>query len=123
MKISPEIYTNNVEACERFYINHFGFKLKSRAEGFVVLQNASNPEYELMFCVPNSPFVHDVFHPEFNGKGVILQFETDHIEKEYERVKALGIEVVVDLVDEEVNGKQFTIKDPSGLLVDIVNFQ
>lgn len=123
MKISPEIYTTNVEACERFYVTHFGFKVKSRAEGFVVLKSISNPEYEMMFCVPNSPFVHEVFHMEFKGRGVILQFEVDNVEKEYERIKSLGIELIVDLVDEEVNGKHFTIKDPSGLLIDIVNFQ
>lgn len=121
MKISTEIYTKNVSECERFYTDYFGFGVKFKVEGFVVLQNIESPEYELLFCIPNSPFVHEVFHPEFNGKGVILQFEVEDINKEYNRLKSLNLEIVVDLVTEEVNGTHFTVKDPSGLLIDIVS--
>ncbi|MEM8967974.1 MAG: VOC family protein [Bacteroidota bacterium] len=122
MKVSTEIYTYNVEACERFYINHLGFKVKSKAEGFVVLQHIKHPEYELMFCVPDSPFVHPAFHPEFNGRGVIIQMEVEQVEQEYRRMRSKGLEIIVDIVKEEFNGHHFTIKDPSGLLIDIVNY-
>lgn len=46
-------------------------------EGFVVLQHAEQPEYELLFCEPESSFVHDIFHPEFQGKGILLQIEVE----------------------------------------------
>ncbi len=122
MRISTEIYTSDVDACERFYVSHFGFRVKSQAEGFVVLQHIQHPEYELLFCQPNSPFVHPVFHPEFDGKGVIIQFEVENVEQEYKRIKDSGIDIVVELTKEEINGHHFTIKAPGGLLIDIVHY-
>lgn len=122
MRLSVEIFTGKVDECKDFYLNYFNFKVKSKAEGFIVLQNKSKPVYELMFCVPNSPFVNSIFHPEFNNKGVILQFEVDNVVEEYYRIKNLGIPVLIELVEEPVNGSHFTISDPSGLLIDIVSY-
>ncbi|GAB3333153.1 hypothetical protein GCM10027429_13400 [Marivirga atlantica] len=122
MRLSTEIYTSKVDECKRFYLKYFDFNVKSSAEGFVVLQNRTNPEYELMFCVPNSPFVNAIFHPEYNNKGVILQFEVDNVINEYHRIKSLEIPILIELVEEPINGKHFTISDPSGLLIDIVSY-
>jgi len=122
MRLSTEIFTSKVDECKDFYLNYFNFNVKLKAEGFVVLQNKSKPEYELMFCVPNSPFVNSIFHPEFNNKGVILQFEVDNVIDEYYRIKNLGIPILIELVEEPVNGRHFNISDPSGLLIDIVSY-
>lgn len=122
MKISTEVYTSKINDCERFYVEYFQFKVKFKTEGFVILQHKKYPEYELMFCLPNSPFINPVFHPEYNGKGVIFQFEVDNVEQEYKRLKKLGLDIIVDLVKEDINGHHFTIKDPSGLLIDIVSY-
>ncbi|MCT8339730.1 VOC family protein [Flavobacteriaceae bacterium TK19130] len=122
MRLSTEIYTSKVDECKDFYLKYFDFKVKSRAEGFVVLQNRTNPEYELMFCVTNSPFVNAIFHLEYNNKGVILQFEVDNVINEYHRIKSLGIPILIELVEEPINGNHFTISDPSGLLIDIVSY-
>jgi len=122
MKLSFEIYTSKVLECKAFYTQHFGFSIKLEIEGFVILQNKTNPHYELMFCLPNSPFVQPIFHHEFNGKGAILQMEVDNVEAEYERIKKRDIQIAVPLVNEQVNGYHFTVQDPSGLLIDIVQY-
>ncbi|MCC5942250.1 MAG: VOC family protein [Balneolaceae bacterium] len=122
MKLTFEVYTSSVYECKAFYTEYFDFSVKLETEGFVVLQHNKFKHYELMFCLPNSPFVHPVFHPEFNGKGTILQMEVDDVEYEYTRLNENGIQIVVPLVKEDVNGYHFTIEDPSGLLVDIVQF-
>lgn len=122
MKLSFEIYTAKVLECKEFYTRHFNFSIKLEIEGFVVLQSNANLNYELMFCMPYSPFVHSVFHPEFNGKGAILQMEVDDVQAEYDRIKKRAIEIVVPLVEEPINGCHFTIQDPSGLLIDIVQY-
>jgi catechol 2,3-dioxygenase-like lactoylglutathione lyase family enzyme len=123
MKLIFEIYTLRVLECKEFYTQHFNFLLKFEIEGFVVLQYKTNPNYELMFCVPNSPFVNPIFHPEFNGKGAIIQMEVENVRAEYERIKHLGLPIKVSLVNEPVNGYHFTIQDPSGLLIDIAQFK
>lgn len=122
MKLSFEIYTSKVLECKEFYVQHFDFAVKFEVDGFVVLKHKTNPHYELMFCVPNSPFVNPLFHPEFNGKGAIIQMEVEDVEKEYKEIKDKGIQIKISLVNEPVNGHHFTIQDPSGLLIDIVQY-
>lgn len=122
MKLSTEIYTPFVEQCKQFYCRFFGFRVKFELEGFVVLQHQQKPEYEILFCVPDSPFVHELFHPRFEGNGVLLQMEVANVEKEFSRLKSLNLPIELPLIEEPVNGKHFTVKDPSGVLVDVVQF-
>ena len=122
MKISSEIYTSHVTESKMFYTDYFGFEVKLEMEGFVVLQHPQNQMCELLFCVPNSPFVHPIFHPEFQGKGVLFQFEVENVDQEYERLQMAQVPIAVPLVEEEVNGRHFTVIDPNGILVDIVSF-
>jgi catechol 2,3-dioxygenase-like lactoylglutathione lyase family enzyme len=123
MKWSTEIYTSKVEASKQFYCKYFNFKVKLELEGYVVLQHKDQPVYELLFCIPNSSFVEEIFHPEFQGKGVLFQMEVDNVAKEYEKLNELGLEIKLPLVDEAVNGKHFTVVDPNGILVDVVEFE
>jgi len=99
MKISFEIYTSKVAECKAFYTQHFDFSVKLEIDGFVVLKHNVHQEYELMFCIPHSPFVHPIFHPEFNGQGAIIQMEVDDVDMEYERIKKLEIPIMVSLVN------------------------
>ena len=122
MKLSTEIYTHKVEESKVFYTTYFGFEVKLEMDGFVVLQHKEHPAYELMFCIPNSPFVQPIFHPEFQGRGVLFQFEVEDVDSEYERLLSVQLPIVVPLVAEEVNGRHFTVIDPNGILVDIVSF-
>ncbi len=122
MKLSFEIYTSKVLECKTFYTQYFDFEIKLEIEGFVILKHKKNAHYELLFCIPHSPFVNPIFHPEFNGLGAILQMEVEDVEAEFRRIKNRGIPIKIPLVNEPVNGHHFTIQDPSGLLIDIVEY-
>ncbi len=122
MKLSPEIYTTKIHESKRFYCDYLGFTPKFETEGFIILQHKLNPAYELLFCVPESPFVHEIFRPPFSGKGIIFQIEVDNILDEYKRLLKMNIPMIVDLIEEPINGKHFTILDPNGVYVDIVQF-
>lgn len=119
MRFAPEVYTPKVEESKAFYCSHLGFKVKVELEGFVVLQHAKDTAYEILFCAPDSPYVDPIFHPTFSGQGLIFQIEVDDVEAEYKRLKD-KIPIALALINEEVNGKHFTIKDPNGILIDIV---
>lgn len=120
MKFSPEIYTENIDACVAFY-GELGFAVKQQLEGFVVLSHKQNPAYELLLCEPKSPFVNPIFHPAFKGQGLIFQLEVSDVDGEYERLS--HIPKVLDIVTEDKgNGRHFTIADPNGILIDIVQF-
>ncbi len=123
MKWSTEIYTSKVEESKAFYCKYFDFKIKFEIEGFVVLQHKDQPVYELLFCIPNSEFVDKIFHPEFQGKGILFQMEVKDAEQEYSKMKEMGIEIKLPLIEEPINGKHFTVVDPNGILVDVVEFE
>lgn len=123
MRLSTEIYTRKVIESRDFYVNTFNFFVKSELKDFVVLQHRIYSAYELLFCVPNSPFVNKIFRPEFSGQGIIFQMEVGDVEAEYKRVKKMNIPIVLDLISEPVNGKHFTLKDPNGILIDIVQYE
>jgi hypothetical protein len=122
MKLSFEIYTPKVLECKMFYTKHFDFDVKLEIEGYVILEHKKIPYCELQFCIPYSPFVNPLFHPEFNGKGAIIQMEVENVEAELQRIKNRNIPIKVPLVNEPINGYHFTIQDPSGLLIDIVQY-
>lgn len=122
MRFCPEVYTDKVAECTRFYCEYLGFEIKRQMEGFVVLRHGENPEYDILFCVPDSPFVDKIFRPAFQGQGLIFQIEVEDVEAEYSRMRSLPVPIALELVDEPVNGKHFTITDPNGILIDIVQF-
>jgi predicted enzyme related to lactoylglutathione lyase len=122
MKLSTEVYTSKVRESRDFYSKYFNFITKLETDGFVILQHKVHTAYEILFCVPNSPFVNEIFRPEYTGQGIIFQMEVEDIEKEYDRIKDMGVPIVLDLVSGSVNGKHFTIKDPNGILIDVVQY-
>lgn len=120
MKLTPEIYTKLVNESADFYCQHLGFEVKSKFPGFITLKHSVSPEFEIMFCEPNSEFVDKIFWPEYEGKGLIFQLETTNIDKLYKDLKQKNVQIALELVQEEFNGKHFTVKDPNGILIDIV---
>lgn len=123
MRFSVEVYTPKLAESKAFYCNHLGFRVKQELEGFVVLQHAGNTAYEIMFCVPNSPFVDPIFHPAYTGHGLIFQMEVDDVDAEYSRLQQEDLSITLPLKEEPVNGRHFTITDPNGILIDIVKFR
>lgn len=123
MRFAIEIYTDSVSESQAFYCDTFNFKVKYEIDGFVIIQHKENPAYELLFCIPNSPFVNEIFRQKFYGKGMIFQMEVNNIQMEYDRIKNLNIPITLDLTDEPVNGKHFTITDPNGIYIDIVQIR
>ncbi|MCC5810409.1 MAG: VOC family protein [Ectothiorhodospiraceae bacterium] len=120
MRLIPEIYTERVSECRQFYCDYLGFAVEQEMDGFVVLRHAADAGCRIMFCVPDSPFVNRIFRPAFHGQGLILQIDTEDVDADYARFRSLPVRIVLDLVEEEVNGRHFTIADPNGLLIDIV---
>ncbi len=120
MRFAPEAYTTKVNESRAFYCDHLGFEVKTEAEGFVVLRHATDKAYQILFCEPDSPFVQPIFRPAYNGQGLIFQIEVNDVDAEYERLQREGVPIALPLVDEEFNGRHFTITDPNGILIDIV---
>jgi len=68
-------------------------------------------------------FCHHASVPEVAKSavsGLILNFEVEDVDKEYQRVKANNLPIILDILDEDFGQRHFITTDPNGVLIDII---
>ncbi len=70
---------------------------------------------------PNQPQVRkSYFQNSYQGKGVWFIFESTDIKKEFETMKQKNAPIDLPLTTEEWGDTHFTLVDPNGIGIDIV---
>ncbi|WP_096435636.1 VOC family protein [Alteribacter populi] len=116
----PVILTDQVTLSSKFYIDYFGFEPVFEAEWYVSLRmSQENSLFELAIL--------DATHatlPDANRKkteGLILNFEVDDVDAEYERlIVKEKLPLHLDIQDEDFGQRHFITSDPNGILIDII---
>ncbi|WJH40919.1 VOC family protein [Aliirhizobium terrae] len=121
MKITsyyPVIMTENVEGTAAFYVEHFGFEPLFSADWYVHLQSRES-EHVTLAILDGS---HDTIPASGRGKvaGLLLNFEVEDVDAVYDRLKAAGLPIRLDLRDEDFGQRHFITSDPNGVLIDII---
>lgn len=118
----PLVTTPDLTETRDFYVTHFGFDVAFEASWFIYLVGPAEENSRgatLAFMHPDHP--SNPPGPEsFDGKGMILTIEVSDAKKVFERFSAAGAPIVYPLVDEDWGQRRFMIRDPAGVLVDIV---
>lgn len=116
----PVILTEQVTASSAFYIEHFGFDPVFEADWYVSLKNNhSIPPFELAILDSTHTTIPAGFRQ--NTHGLILNFEVDDVDAEYERlIKKAGLPLHLDIRDEAFGQRHFITSDPNGVLIDII---
>jgi len=119
MKIWSGVITDKVQESRNFYVKNFGCEVVYEGENdwFVMLQLDNS---ELGFMKPGLESQAAKFRPAFQGQGMWIAIDVDNVDAEYERIKALGTPIEVELRDEPWGDRHFVIVDPNGIGVDIV---
>jgi catechol 2,3-dioxygenase-like lactoylglutathione lyase family enzyme len=52
--------------------------------------------------------------------GVVVTVDVDDVDAVHDRAGALGLDVVLPLCDEDFGQRHFMVRDPNGLLLDVV---
>lgn len=55
-----------------------------------------------------------------SAAGVVLNFEAEDPDQEYQRATAAGLPILLDLRDEDFGLRHFITADPNGVLIDII---
>ncbi|WP_065333839.1 VOC family protein [Tritonibacter mobilis] len=114
----PVIQTRNVEATAQFYQQNFGFSPAFTSDWYVHLQCDADPSVNLAILDGG----HETI-PE-TGRGLtshlLLNFEVEDARAEYTRLTGRGLEVVKPLCDEDFGQRHFIVKDPNGVLIDVI---
>ncbi|TGM32223.1 VOC family protein [Leptospira biflexa] len=120
-QIQTGIITEKLKETKEFYQTWLGLEIKFETEWFILLCLPNRPEIELAIMAPNQVQVRKpYFQKPYQNAGVWLIFETKEIEQEYQKMKEKKAPIDLTLTEEEWGDVHFTLVDPNGIGIDIV---
>lgn len=123
MKITSSavsLNVNDVPASSAFLVEHFGFHEEMAADGFASL---SRPDtgMNVVFLRRGLPTL-PADQREDHAGGVILAFVVDDLEGELARLQDEGVPITMPLTAEEWGERAFQVRDPNGVIVELVDW-
>ncbi len=119
-KIHPLTITPYIQETAKFYTTLFGFEEVFSADWYIQLAHSSGMEIALM--LPDQSNQPDFLHDSYSGKGIVYTFEVENATELYETLKGKDVPFVYELRDEEWGQRHFMLKDPAGVVVDVVEY-
>lgn len=114
----PVLTTDQLAKCRNFYTRHFGFNVVFEADWYVQLMSENG--IQLGFLSPNHPSQPDFLQSAYSGNGIVYSFEVGDVDQEYEKLESSGVQIIFHLRTEEWGQRHFMIKDPGGMVIDVV---
>lgn len=115
----PLITVGNMAASRDFYVKHFGLGVIFEADWVAMLGDLDTGKIAIGFMTPDHPT--NPPGPEvFGGKGMIVTFQVKNAAKTCAALKEQGVKIFYDLKEEPWGQRRFTLTDPSGVIVDVV---
>lgn len=116
----PLYVTKNLAAQKNFYMKTFGFEAVFFDPGFYLhLVNPSNG-VELGFMLANLPDQPDFLHRTANTNGMVISFEVANAAAAFEQANKDQLDIILELKVETWKQTHFMVRDPAGLVIDIV---
>ncbi|MGH4015676.1 MAG: VOC family protein [Pseudonocardiaceae bacterium] len=123
MKITSSAVSLNVDdvpASSSFLVEHFGFREEMAADGFASLRrpDAGMNVVFLRRGLQSLPADQRNEH----ASGLILAFVVDDLEGELARLQGEGVTITMPLTAEEWGERAFQVRDPNGVIVQLVDW-
>jgi uncharacterized glyoxalase superfamily protein PhnB len=110
----------DVPASSTFLIEHFGFREEMAADGFASLARDDVGMNVIFLRRGLATLPQDQRHE--HARGLILAFVVDDLEGELARLQAEGVTVTMPLTEEEWGERAFQVRDPNGVIVQLVDW-
>jgi catechol 2,3-dioxygenase-like lactoylglutathione lyase family enzyme len=114
----PVIGTDKLQESRDFYTTYFPFTLTFEADWYVSLITTQSPAFQLALLDYQHPSVPAEFRKP--AQGIILNFEVEDVDAEYQRLKEAGLPMHLELKSEAWGQRHFITSDPNGLLIDVI---
>lgn len=114
----PIFIVKDLETAKSYYITHFGFRPVFENEWYLHLVSAAG--IQIGFMLPDLPTQPDLFQKGYSGSGVIFSLEVDDAAAAFAYATAQGLKMVLDLRSEDWGQRHFSLEDPNGIFLDIV---
>ena len=120
MKLHSGIITKKIDESKKFYTEILDFEVKFESDWFILLNVNNKPYNELAFMLPEQTQTRKTYFQEEYNKGLWLILEVENIHSFYEKIKTKKVKIDLELIEEEWGDIHFTILDPNGIGIDIV---
>ncbi|MBG9587523.1 VOC family protein [Cytobacillus firmus] len=117
----PVIMTEQVARTADFYRTLFRFEATFETDWYVSLRLVKEDQSQLELAILKSghPTVPEAYR--HSVKGLILNFEVEDVDAEYERlIVGKKLPLRLELCDEAFGQRHFITNDPNGVLIDII---
>lgn len=88
------------------------------SDWYVSLKFKQEPHFELALLDPSHESLPEAFQKPV--QGLLINMEVEDVDKEYDRLTSFGPDIVLDIRTEEWGQRHFMIKDPDGVLIDVI---
>jgi uncharacterized glyoxalase superfamily protein PhnB len=114
----PVIQTDDVAATKAFYVDNFRFAVAFDADWYCHLQSVEDPSVNIAILQGD----HETVPENARGKinGLILNFEVEDVDAEFQRAQNAGLPMLKTLTDEAFGQRHFITSDPNGVLIDVI---
>jgi uncharacterized glyoxalase superfamily protein PhnB len=116
----PVLMTDDVAATSLFYKNNFSFSAKFESAWYVHLQSTEDETVHLAILAGDHETIPEVARGRGNARGLLLNFEVEDVDAEYQRAEEADLPIVQALRDESFGQRHFITQDPNGVLIDII---
>ncbi|GAA1854402.1 MULTISPECIES: VOC family protein [Pseudonocardia] len=123
MHITASAVSLNVEdvaASRSFLTEHFGFEVAMAADGFASLTR-DDVGMNVIYLRRGLATLPDD-QRDVHAAGQILAFTVDDLEGELSRLVAEGVAITMPLTTEEWGERAFQVRDPNGVVVQLVDW-
>lgn len=123
MQITASAISLNVDdvpASSTFLTDHFGFREEMAADGFASLTR-DDAGVHVVFLRRGLPTLPADQRDDHAG-GLILAFTVEDLEGELARLQGEGVAITVPLTSEEWGERAFQVRDPNGVIVQLVDW-
>jgi len=114
----PVILTDDVTATARFYQDNFRFRPAFESDWYVHLQSSEDEKVNIAVLQGDHATVPEAGRGQVSG--LIINFEVEDVDLEFERAEANGLPILLALRDEPFGQRHFITRDPNGVLIDII---
>lgn len=123
MKVTSTAVSLNVDdvpASSAFLVEHFGFREEMAADGFASLTR-DDAGMSVVFLRRGLETLPADQRDEA-ARGLILAFVVEDLEGELARLEGEGVATTMPLTDEEWGERAFQVRDPNGIIVQLVDW-
>jgi len=116
----PVFVVSDLEKMKAFYETNFGYVSEFFQQDFYLHLLHPDSKAQLAFMVPDHPTQPGFLQSLASAKGMVISLEVTSAKAAHERARQSGLDVVFDYKEEEFGTAHFMVKDPAGLVIDVV---